>query len=69
MAQQVEGDMAEHGKVFCGVTLAYARQIFSKSNIQDPMDFVFNLPVRTDRVSKFNGIARQGTDIISGFPS
>ena len=40
--------MAYNGKIFGCVSIPYSAGILIKSNIQNPMDFVFNSPMSPD---------------------
>jgi hypothetical protein len=52
LAQQIQADMAEHREIFVGMTESDARFILPKSDIEDPMQAVFNAPVTSDRSGK-----------------
>lgn len=41
----IESEMAQEGKVLSAVIFADAAVIFSKGDIQDPVEGVFNLPM------------------------
>ena len=60
MPEQIKGDVTQDSEVFSRKPLSNSGQIFPKGYIQDPMDFVFNLPVGTHGLSELNHIARQG---------
>lgn len=57
--------MTQHGKIFGGIASPNPREVFLKGDIQDPMDFVFNLPVGAHRLSKLSRIAGQRRDIVA----
>ena len=43
--EQIEGNMAQHREVFGAMLLAQLVMIFLKSDIQDPMQSIFDAPV------------------------
>ena len=45
--EQVQGNMAQDGKVFCSMILPYTAMIFVKGDIQGPMQLIFDPPMRT----------------------
>ena len=45
MLQQIEGDLAQDGQVLGAVILADATVIFSKGDVQSPMQVVFDAPM------------------------
>ena len=47
--EQVEGDAVEYTEVLCCIACAFAVQVFAEAHIQDPVQFVFDAPVLTDR--------------------
>ena len=52
LTQQIQADMAKYREIFVGMTEPDARFIFPKSDIEDPMQAVFNAPMASDRSSK-----------------
>src|SRR5260370_21950113 len=49
LTQQIQADMAKYREIFVGMTEPDARFIFPKSDIEDPMQPVFNSPMSSDR--------------------
>ena len=49
LLEQVQGDVAQNSKVLRTVTPADAAVVFIKGDIQDPMEFIFNPPMSSDR--------------------
>ena len=45
LLQQIEGDLAQDGQVWGAVILADATVIFSKGDVQSPMQVVFDAPM------------------------
>lgn len=43
--EQIESDIAQHSKVLGCLVFAYSTTIFIQSNIQNPMQFIFNGPM------------------------
>jgi hypothetical protein len=57
LTQQIQSDMAKHREVFVGMTEPDARFIFPKSDIENPMQAVFNTPMASDFSSAKSGKA------------
>jgi len=43
--EEVECDPVQEREVLCGVALAFAAEVFAESDVEHPMQFVFNAPV------------------------
>src|SRR5215468_8182466 len=63
--QEIEGNMAQHCKGLHSLVFANPRGIFSKGDIQDPMESVRNPPVLPHRLSKPYALRREGRQKIS----
>ena len=48
LLEQVERDAVEHGVVLCGMAGAFAVKVFSETDIEGPVQFVFDAPVLSD---------------------
>ena len=67
LTEEIEGYMSQNGEVLSGMAGSNAAIILPKSNIQDPMHFVFNLPVTSDRLTERLGLTGQGRNIVTDF--
>ena len=56
LAQQVQDDMSDNGHVGRTIAFAILMTVFSKSNIQHPVELVFNAPMMADVAQKLLGI-------------
>jgi len=43
-------------RILCGVALAFAAEVFAESDVEHPMQFVFNAPVLADDAVQLCGI-------------
>ncbi len=64
--QQVEGNLAQHSQVLGTMILADTALIFSKGNVQGPMQAVFDTPVSTGGLQQGLGLAGQTADVVAG---
>lgn len=62
-ADEIEGDVLEHGKVMSGMADTGAHLIVGKSGIQTPMQTVLDNPVRPYCPGQEQGIGRQTAEV------
>jgi len=61
--------MTDYSKIFGTMPLTSLRSIFSKPNIENPMQLIFNTPVTSNSFSKSLGITVNTEKIVSVFIS
>ena len=50
LVEQVEGEATEKGEIARGMVFANATLVFPKSDVQDPMQSIFNVPVHPNHL-------------------
>ncbi len=65
--EEVECDPVQEREVLCGVALAFAAEVFAESDVEHPMQFVFNAPVLADDAVQLCGIGLEAGDVVAGF--
>ena len=58
LLEQIEGDVAQNGKVFRGLIFANGAMVFVQCDIQNPMQFVLDGPVSAADLQNTLGVAR-----------
>ena len=56
-------------EVFCRMILSHSRMVFAESNVQAPMERVFNAPMASGGVRKFRYIQQRRNIIVRFFRS
>lgn len=62
LLEGIESNVPQHGEVLWAIVGANARIIFAKSDVQHPVEGIFNLPVRADSVERASSGERCTTD-------
>ena len=66
LSEQVQSNTFEEGEILGRMFLPFAIQVFAETDIQSPMQFVFDAPVLAYRSVQLDGIRRETGDVIAG---
>ena len=69
LLEEVEGDMAQDSHILSAVAFAQAGLILPESNIKDPMEAIFDLPMVSDSLSELVSLPPKGGDKEAPFDS
>ena len=65
LAQQTQGEMAQHGKVLRAVVAAHATGVFAKRDIEPPMPAILNPPVTAHGMGKLRDIPGETRQVVA----
>ena len=63
---RLSADAVEHGVVLCGMAGAFAIKVFSKTDIEGPVQFVFDAPVLSDGAVQPRRVGLEAGDVEAG---
>ncbi len=66
LLQQIEGDLAQYGLVLGTMIFTDTALIFSKGNVQGPMQAVFDAPMSPSSFQQGLGLPGQAADVVAG---
>ncbi len=65
MAEQTQGEMAQHGKVLRAVLTASATGVFAKRDIEHPMQAILNPPVTAHGMGKLLHLPGEARQVVA----